>query len=242
MVEDIQNTDLVTALLDAQQHHKAVKVYLPNGQQALASAILGFDYYEQTILLDAFNPPLSRHQLQQLGQIPFWLQLRADEHYVNVYCTVLEHKYDLYTLKVLQHEISENQRWFPRISFDARKGPEIELAIPYELPLKGHIKNLSVHGALVEFYGNDAREYMAGLKKCESRVRFNELFEMKLLADVKNYSLQRNPMRTTLRVMFNDHTSVTYSQLENFIDTFNQSSNLFHVANRSAFPQAANFA
>lgn len=235
---EIQDTELVTALLDAQQHHKSVKVYLPNGGQPLASAILGFDYYQQTILLDGFNPPLSRQHIQQLAQVPFWLQLRTEDEYVNVFCTLVEHQFDLYTLKILQHEVTDNQRWFARVEFDARKGPEFSLDIPYDLPLKGHVRNLSVHGALVEFYGSDVRDQLGGLKQAQSSLRFNELFGVELKADIKQVSILRQPMRSAVRVMFNQHSSVSFSQLENFIDSFNQGSDLYHFANRSSFPQA----
>ncbi|MFL0799123.1 MAG: flagellar brake protein [Agarilytica sp.] len=235
---DLSDQELISALLDAQQQHKVVKVYLTNGSQALNSNLLGFDYYERSLLLDSLTPPVGNQQLKSMAKTPFWLQVRHQDSYLNLYCVVSEFQYDLYTLKILQHEFTDNQRWFPRIRFDARQGPELTLDVPHELPIKGRIRNLSVHGAMVEFYGEDIREHIGSLQHCLCRLRFNELFDVELKADVKQLTYERKPScHSRLRLMFTSHSGVSYSQLDNFIDAFNEAPNSFAFTNKSLFRQ-----
>lgn len=237
-VLDLSDQNLLAALLDAQQQHKVVKVYLPNGCQALNSTVLGFDYYERSLLLDSLTPPIGKKKLKSLEKTPFWLQMRHQDQYLNLFCVVLEFQYDLYTLKILQHEFTDNQRWFSRIRFEVRQGPQLSLDLPHELPIKGHIRNLSAHGAMVEFFGDDIREQLDGRTVCDCRLRFNELFDVELKAEVKQLSFVRRPScHSRLRVMFASHSSVSFTQLENFIEAFSEEPNAYLFANKSMFNQ-----
>lgn len=239
IVLDLSDQDLVSALLDAQQNHKVVKVYLPDGNQPLSSTVLGFDYYERSLLLDSLTPPVGKQKLKTLEKTPFWLQLRHEDRYLNLFCVVDEYQYDLYTLKILQHEFTDNQRWFSRIRFDVRKGPQLTVDLPHELPIKGYIRDLSAHGALVEFYGNDIRDQLEDRKVCDCRLRFNELFDVELKAEIKQLTFARRPScHSQLRLMFTSHSSVTFSQLENFIEAFNEDACSHLFANKTMFKQA----
>lgn len=235
---NMSDQTLIAALLDAQQQHTFVKVYLPSGDHPLSSTVLGFDYYEKTILLDALTPPIGKQQLSSMERTPFWLQMKHQDSYLNIYCIVEEFQYDLYTLKILQHEFTDNQRWFSRVKFDARQGPELTLDIPHELPIIGHIRNLSVHGAMAEFYGEDIRDRVGSSDPITCRLRFNELFDITLKAQIKNLTFLRKPScHSHLRVQFSSHSNVTFSQLQNFIDAFNDTPHQF-TYNHSHFQQA----
>lgn len=216
---DISDREVLAALLDAQQVHRSVKLYLQDGSMPLNSTVLGFNYYESSLLLDAISPALSAQQQKSLSQVPVWVQLRHEDRFLNVLCLLEDSQFDLHTLKILQCEFTQNQRWFSRVHFDPRKGPKLRMDLPHALPLYGYLRNLSVHGAMVEFYGEDIREQLRGLKQCHCLVRFNELFQLQLNCDIKHLSFERRPScHSQLRLMFAVHTEVSYSQIENFID------------------------
>ena len=232
----LSDQDLLNALLEAQHHHKSIKVYLPDGNLALNSTVLGFDYYARTILLDSLTPPIRGRQAKTLEKTPFWLQLRHDGSMLNIFCTLDECQYDLYTLKILQHEFTDNQRWFSRIHFDVRTGPSLSIEIPHELPIEGHIRNLSVHGAMVEFYGDDVRERLGTQTASHCRMRFNDLFDVQLQAEIRQAAFLRKPScHSALRLVFRAHNDVSYAQLDNFINAFQENADPRHITNRSTF-------
>ncbi len=236
---NLSDQTLIAALLDAQQQHTFVKVYLPNGDQPLCSTVLGFDYYEKTLLLDSLTPPIGQDQLSSMEKTPFWLQMKHRDSYLNIFCIVEEFQYDLYTLKILQHEFTDNQRWFSRIKFDTRKGPELTLEVPHELPVVGYIRNLSVHGAMAEFYGEDIRDRVTTNGPISCRLKFNELFDISLKAEIKNLAFLRKPScHSHLRVLFRSHSNVSFSQLQNFIDAFNETPNRFSYNSQTIYKQA----
>ncbi len=238
----LSDQDLLNALLEAQHHHKSIKVYLPDGNLALSSTVLGFDYYARTILLDSLTPPIRGRQAKTLENTPFWLQLRHDGSMINIFCTLEECQYDLYTLKILQHEFTDNQRWFSRIHFDVRTGPKLSLEVPHELPVEGHIRNLSVHGALVEFYGEDVRERLGAHGNYNCRMRFNDLFDAHVTTEIRHAAFLRKPScHSALRLVFRSHSDVSYAQLDNFINAFQEEANPRYIANRCTF-QSAQFA
>lgn len=222
-MHDVTNREIVSALLDAQQRRQCVRVYNLEGDKPYVSKILGFDYYEQALLVDGFSPALSKSTLLSMSTTPFWVQLPYKSQYLNLYCLIEEAQFDLFTLKILRCEFTENQRWFSRIHFEPRKGPGLELHLPYDLPAQGTIKNLSVHGARVDFYGDDLRERLVGVKGCHCQIRFNDLFDVRFECQIKQHSFERKPScHTELRLMFINHSPVSYSQLENFVEAFSE--------------------
>lgn len=240
-VFDLTNPEIVSALLDAQQKQQSVRVYTLEGEKPWLSKILGFDYYEKALLVDGFSPPLPTSRIQAMTHSPFWVQLPHQDQYLNLYCLIEESRFDLFTLKILKCEFTENQRWFSRIHFEPRKGPTLDIRLPHELPVKGFIKNLSVHGAKVDFYGENLRERLFGLKSCFCHMRFNDMFAVEFECQIKNLSFERKPScHTQLRLMFNDHSPLTYIQLENFIDAFNDGRYLSATSN-THYTSTANF-
>lgn len=214
-----QHQELVYALLDAQQEHKSITIFLNNNTQALRSTVLGFNFYENTLLIDGLNPPVNHTVLKCLATMPFWVQLKCGERYLNLQCVMSENRYDLYTLTLLDHKFTNNQRWFSRIYFDTRRGPEISMFVPHHLPIAGHIKNLSAHGALAEFYGTDIREAFTGMESCNCHIGFNDMFSIDLKCDIKKCSFERRPScHSVLRVTFDASNSHNISRLDNFID------------------------
>ena len=219
---DIKNPDIIGALLDAQDTHSNVKIYQLHCIEPLHSRVLGFDYYSQTLLIDGFSPPQNQKNLALMKEEAFYLQIKASNgKFLRLTCLLVEEHFDLFTLKILTAEFTLNQRWFQRIQFEPRNGPACKFALKEQLPIEGHIRDLSVHGALVECYGDDLREQFVFSRFCETQIKFNELFELSTTCQLKQIQFSRKPScHTRIRIGFSHHTSVSYSQVENFINAF----------------------
>ncbi len=218
-MSELSNPALIGALIDAQRRHKSVRIVPPAGENSVASTILGFDYYESTLLLDNFAPQISRSDTESMKHCAFWLQLPHQDHFLTLYCLLESHLYELYTLKILSYEFTSNRRWYPRIHFDPRRGPILSLTPPHALPVDGWIKNLSVRGAQVEIYGEDIREQLAGQARCDCRIKFNELFTVDCTAAIRQLAFKRSPAcHSSLRLVFPQLSPVVFRQLENFIE------------------------
>lgn len=221
-----QSSRFVRALLDAQHEHRAVKIYPAGETIPVNSVILGFDYCGQSILLDGISQPHSHRVIQSMKGCPFWLQLRHEESFLRIECLLDTLQFDLLTLNILRYEFTDNQRWQPRIHFDSRKGPDVRLEFTNTLPVDGHIKNLSAQGALIEVFGINLREHYDQQKRLNLSIRFNEMFELPLEAELKQCKFRRDPScHTSLRLIFERQSSMVTNQIDSFIEAFQLESN-----------------
>lgn len=220
-VTELLNHHAITTLLDAQQEHRSIKIFLNSRQAPRMSAVLGFDYFGQQLLLDGFLPQVEEKVKKAMHKQPFWAQLRADRGVLNICCVLIETTCDLHTVKIIHCEHSDNRRWHTRIHFRPRSGPDITFDVPRDLPLQGAIRNLSVHGALVEFYGDDVRDRLIERRRYNGRLRFNEHFDLEINCQLRKVNFNRKPAcHGAVRLMFEHSSEVALVQLENFIEAF----------------------
>ncbi len=236
---ELQDTVLTSALLEAQNSHKSVKIYTQNTAQRFFSTILGYDYFESSLLIEGLQPSPHMSTITLLETQPFWIQLKEGDRFLNVLCILRERHYDLYTLKIVKYEFSDNQRWFPRIHFDTLKGPEFIFEAQFNIPIVTNIRDLSVHGAAVESPGKDLRESFLGISSCPCKIRFNELFTVSLEAEIKQINFIRKPScHTHIRLMFESICLTSQVQLENFIDAFNKCDERTNLAQKTLINEA----
>jgi hypothetical protein len=214
------DSDMVSVLLEAQNMHSRVNVILGDNSDALTSVVLGFDYYEKTLLIDGFIPPLDRSNIQNARLSPFCLQLKHLDGYLNLSCRLLETLHDLHTLTIVDGEFTQNRRWNARLYFDNREGPTFSFSPLSEPKVSGSIRNLSADGACIEFLGRDITVSLQRLSKFTSNIAFNEQFHIQLECEVKQVRFLRIPCcHSLLRVAFTSYRPVIRAQLENFIDS-----------------------
>ncbi|WP_086932660.1 hypothetical protein [Agarilytica rhodophyticola] len=228
------NEKLLRALLDAQQEHAKLTIYLNNSPQIHHSVLLGFNYYENSILIDGLHPPVCHKVLKSLESSPFWLQLKTGEEFLNLQCEIADNLYDLYTLRLLDHRFSNNQRWFSRIYFENRRGPKISVTVPHQIPIVGYIKNLSAHGALAEFYGPDIRPMLANIERCQCYLEFNKAFRMQLKCEIRRVSFERSPScHSLIRFTIASHDNKYFVQLDSFINALKEDSSCYSLCTQS---------
>ncbi len=217
----LPNSDpnVLSALLDAQHIHSPVTLMINDGYTPAQSSLLGFDYYDNTLLIDNLRPALSVRELQRMEREPVWLRLKVGDQRLHILCLLVEYQCDLHTLAIVRCEFTRDLRWFPRVSFPSRVGPKCRLSPPHQIPVWGYVRNLSTNGAMIEFYGEDLRESLANMKQVDTHIRFNELFQLNMSCDIKTLKYLRSPScHTQLRLMFNRHTDISRHQVDGFIE------------------------
>lgn len=221
----LPNSDpkVLSALLDAQHVHAPVTLMLNDGHQPTQSNLLGFDYYDNTLLIDNLRPALSVKQLKTLEREPVWLRIKVGNELLQVLCLLVEFQCDLHTLAIVRCEFTRDHRWFPRITFPVRSGPKCRLSPPNLLPIWGYVRNLSTNGAMIEFYGDDLRESLSNMREVDTHIRFNELFQLTMVCDIKTLKYMRSPScHTQLRLKFSRHTDISRHQVDGFIDALRE--------------------
>ncbi len=219
MTFDRLDPDLLSALLEAQLSHSATTIIVEGESTVFNSSLLGFDYYENTLLIDGLSPPLDVALRNKLENIPFWLQIKHPRGYINLSCVLVGAKHELYTLQMLDGELTQNRRWQSRLIFNARSGPTTKFWIKQNLPVEGTLHDISVGGASVDFFGKDTRSSIARNNEYTFAIQFNEQFTLSLTGIIKQNRFKREPCcHSRARVVFTRLDEVVRSQLINFID------------------------
>ena len=205
---------MLEALLSAQEQRHSVRLYLHRHRLPLDGTLLGFDFYRGHLLIET----LPTTGLPPLGT-SCWLQLRAADAYLRVQCQLIEMEGDLLTFNMVDYQLSDQQRWQPRIYFRPRRGPACVLQVPNRPPLEGTIRDLSPLGVRVDLLGRDSAPELRGIRQLNCSLHFNELFCLRQTAELKQAQFKRLPScHTTARLIFHHQNIQTYEQLEHFID------------------------
>ena len=198
-------------------NHQFVSIYLPETGETLQSFIHGFDLQQSLLLLDGLYP-WSRKPLPQ----KFWVQIRCNHGFYNLQVQLLEiDGYaggELITVKAIETELSHNRRWDPRVYFDTRQGPSVELQLDHEPVIKAYTSNLSRRGALLAIYGKNVKPSLAHKLSIEGVYQFNDHFQLTLDAVVKQSHFLRQPCcQTHIRLQFCPMKEDAQAQLDTFI-------------------------
>ncbi|VUD56493.1 hypothetical protein TDB9533_02149 [Thalassocella blandensis] len=223
MAFDRLDPDLLSALLEAQFNHAQATLFLNNEATPFSSTLLGFDYYENTLLIDGLSPPIEQMIRNRLMQKPFWMQIKSERGYIHISCILLEVQHDLYTLSLLEGELTHNRRWHPRLAFPSRSGPKIKFQRKNGPDLDGIIRDISISGATADFFGKDIRSELQKNSQVKTRIVFNEQFNLSVDCLIKQSSFLRQPCcHSKVRLMFNDYDQVSRLQLQEFIEALTE--------------------
>lgn len=213
---------VLKALLDAQRRRSPIKLYLADDHLPCSSAVLGFDFTQQSLLLDRPVGGLTRAQAHCMTTSPFWLQMSYQNRTIAVQCQTLDDADELFTVRMTNIALDTSRRWFPRVHFIARQGPKFALTLSGTQTLTGNVRDLSVHGARVDFYGNNIRTLINARKTLECRLNFNDFFTLHMFADVQQSEyVRRSPRHSRMRVIF-QQTEESFTQLRDFVDMFDR--------------------
>ena len=210
----------IEAVISNHKNHSLVQIILPETLTRFQSVILGFDAYENEILLGGIYPRPSIEALEQLSDQPFWVQCNYQGQFLNIYvraCEILVNE-DLISVKVLQSQLTTNRRWTPRASFESHKGPCVDVLPKYGATEKAWVKNISYHGALIECFGKDIRKSLDKNKATLMRIQFSKQFTVELKAVVKQCYFRRSPCcHSGMRVEFKQLGALEAMQIRDFI-------------------------
>lgn len=215
--------DVISALIEAQFKHAQARLILNNETTPISSTLLGFDYYENAILLDGLHPPIADRLLKRLQQAPFWLQIKVQSGYLHILCIIKSVQHDLYTLELIDGDISLNRRWHPRVSFSARKGPKVHISQRDLQFSDAYIKDISISGAQILVYGAQRQSALQKNASIHLSMQFNDQFSLGAQASVLRQQWQRTPnFHSVLRVKFSPLEAHARGQLQHFIDALTE--------------------
>ena len=219
--DDALSPAITAAIVECEIQRKALKVIPHNTSKSYQSAILGFDYQAREILIDL--PRVLEWEVlgHELSHQHFWIQIPVGEKFAMVQAEQLERLNDCISAKIISGFETNNQRWNPRVHFDQQKGPLAKIQLSHQPNVQGHIRNLSLYGALIEFYGQDYRKTFLINRTLKSQIAFNDHFKLNLDLNVSYSAFARSPCcHTKLRVMFEQLTDVQKAQITDFIESF----------------------
>ena len=211
----------IEALISNHTQHSLVQIIIPETQERFQSIIVGFDAYENEVLLGGLYPSPKLKTMEHLATQNFWIQCEYEGQFLNICVEAKEVMLnaDLISVSVLNSKLTNNRRWSPRANFDNHQGPKVDILPLYGAVEQGWVKNLSYHGALIECYGHDIRNKMLGKNTVSIRIKFNKDFYAESRITVKQCYFRRSPCRhTSIRVMFDNLPEIESHYIRDFIN------------------------
>jgi len=199
--------------------HQFVTVFDPATGDTLQSFIHGFDLQSSLLLLDGLFPwPQQRLR----PGASFWIQIKCDSGFFNLEVKLLEVEgqkgHELLTVRVCQTNLTHNRRWHPRVYFEPRQGPQVELQLDNQPLQTAWIANLSSRGALLEVFGQDLKASVNQTSQIEGVFRFNDHFHLTLKCQVRQSRFLRTPCcHTHIRLQFRVINEEQQAQIDTFI-------------------------
>ncbi len=218
----LQNID---ALICNHKNHSLVQVITPKRLQRFQSIILGFDAYEDEILLGGIYPQPSPEMLEYLLEEQFWIQCNYKNQFLNIGARTNEiiTSSDLISANIVESKMTNDRRWSPRAEFKSFHGPKVEVMPTHGEIERGEVKNISYHGAMLEFFGADLRKIISQGEFLNIRIFFNEQYVIETKVKVKQCFFRRKPCRHSgIRIEFSNSRDIDQMQIQEFVDLTTQ--------------------
>ena len=214
----LQNID---ALISNHKNHSLVQIITPEKLTRFQSIILGFDAYEDEMLLGGIYPFPDAETLQTIVDHEFWVQCSYRDQFYNLRVKTNEilASSDLISVRILDSQITQDRRWSPRVEFKSLTGPKVELLPIYGDIERGEVKNLSYHGALLEFFGIDLRQNLRDEKFVNLRILLSPQLVIDTKVKIKQCFFRRKPCRHSgLRITFSHINDLDRLHIREFVE------------------------
>ena len=193
----LHNPQFVSALLDATKRHSAASFRSGDALTGEApriwhSAILGYDYHENTLLTDELQSA-DENFLVRAKTAPVWLQTRYSDGYVNALCLLMSNTNGLLSWQILDGEITANRRWNKRIYFHQNVAPTVKVELPYYPTFSGVLKDLSAFGARIKLYTDKEQSEPLSRTPCICTFIFDEEFTIHIKGELRQSRMKRSP-------------------------------------------------
>ncbi|MFT7560067.1 MAG: hypothetical protein ACI93R_001982 [Flavobacteriales bacterium] len=185
------------------------------------SVIIGGDLLQGNLLLSEPFPYLSHHELAQLAQAPFWLQVPCNDTFLALKVKHTKTIDQMLMVDVLEAHYSNNRRWSPRAHFKAHKGPKVRLALELDPAVTAYLKNLSLHGGAMDFWNKDYQHHFKKGSNHTAEIHFNDQFAIQPKIRVVESRLSREPCcHTHIRFQIKNSDELERCQISTFLHSF----------------------